>query len=142
MTTFNPSTIEAGGKISLTLRDGTKIIDSPVTLRGGSLFCVQDSKRIKDVGNPELSLNIKSVDNYTPPKPAWDQPNVVMIEDCPGGDLWAREPGDPDLWTCVTYENRTISVDTDYLTYNEKTSVWVARQYPSARAYATKVAAP
>ena len=73
---------EVGGKISVTLKDGTKIIDSLIEgisnyphiryIAGGNL-CLKDS-----LG--ELGPSIQSVDSYTPPAPAWAAENVRIIQ--------------------------------------------------------------
>jgi hypothetical protein len=101
--TIDLASIKAGGKISLTLNDGTRIIDSPVTYRGGSLFCAGSCKRVLDLSNPDESVgtNIATIDAYTPPKPVWDTPDVYAVRDF-AGDVWIRDIG--DTWTCVTVD--------------------------------------
>ena len=73
---------EVGGKISVTLKDGTKIVDSWIEgtsnyphiryIAGGNL-CLKDI-----LGN--LGSSIQSVDSYTPPTPAWAADNVRIIQ--------------------------------------------------------------
>lgn len=73
---------EVGGKISVTLKDGTKIVDSPITgytgypdsrhLACGSVCLVS---RYEGIGRA-----IQSVDSYTPPAPAWAAKNVRIIQ--------------------------------------------------------------
>lgn len=73
---------EVGGKISVTLKDGTKIVDSWIEgtsnyphiryIAGGNL-CLKDS-----LG--ELGSSIQSVDSYTPPAPAWAAKNVRITQ--------------------------------------------------------------
>lgn len=73
---------EVGGKISVTLKDGTKIVDSWIEgtsnyphiryIAGGNL-CLKGS-----LG--ELGFSIQSVDSYTPPAPAWAAENVRIIQ--------------------------------------------------------------
>ena len=73
---------EVGGKISVTLKDGTKIVDSWIEgtsnypniryIAGGNL-CLKDS-----LG--KLGSSIQSVDSYTPPAPAWAAENVRIIQ--------------------------------------------------------------
>lgn len=73
---------EVGGTVNVTLKDGTKIVNSPITgdtyfphiryIAGGNL-CLKDS-----LG--ELGPSIQSVDSYTPPTPAWAAENVRIIQ--------------------------------------------------------------
>ena len=94
------STIRPGGKVSVTLIDGTKIIDSPVNERGHSLFCARNTYRICDVGYDRVTpapgtthYGIASIDAYTPPTPEWDRPEVFAVTDR-RGLRWFRRRDD------------------------------------------------
>ena len=64
-------TYEVGGKVSVTLHDGTKIIDSPITGRGGkSLFFLNELFHLVTFDG-KMGGAIASVDSYTPPAPTW-----------------------------------------------------------------------
>ena len=66
-------TYEVGGKVSVTLHDGTKILDSPITDRGGgSRFILNGLFYL--VYDGMLGSAIASGDSYTPPAPVWDRP--------------------------------------------------------------------
>ena len=77
----DPSTIKPGGKVSVTLTDGTKIINAPTRkgIASGSIF-------LSDLMVPLLNSsgqpvpNIASIDAYTPPRPEWDRPEVFAVK--------------------------------------------------------------
>ena len=114
---------EVGGKISVTLKDGTKIVDSWIEgtsnyphiryIAGGNL-CLKDS-----LG--ELGASILSVDSYTPPTPVWAAENVRIIQSKIQGFLKAfrdTRGGKPlsDDWvfegeTCTTRELQDLADD-------------------------------
>ena len=84
---IDPRTIRPGGKVSVTLTDGTKIIDSPVSPPNGErhgLF----KWAVCGLLNVE-GIYIASIDAYTPPTPEWDRPEVFAVVDDQGG-LWHR----------------------------------------------------
>ena len=73
---------EVGGKISVTLIDGTKIVDSPIVNPTTSY------PSYRSIANESVCLvgtqgvfgrTIQSVDSYTPPTPAWAAENVRII---------------------------------------------------------------
>lgn len=111
----DPSTIKPGGKVSVTLTDGTKIIDSPVTggVDGIPLWFAGDSLilRGRDGG---LRAHIASIDAYTPPTPEWDRPEVFAVKDATGDEWvydratskWHLSPGEGTGRTAADMEDR------------------------------------
>ena len=71
-------TYEVGGKVSVTLHDGTKIIDSPITGRGKSRLFLNELFYLVTFDG-KMGSAIASVDSYTPPAPTWARPEVRMI---------------------------------------------------------------
>ena len=140
MSIFNFSTIEAGGTISFSLDDGTKVIDSPVRRNGTDYYAALGGVRICDEFGGTIRKEIASVDSYTPPAPAWAAPNVVMVSDS-SGDLWLRHKHDADRWTCVTFSgsgNTPDVSDTDFRNWTTRT---LEESYFSVRVYAIREAA-
>lgn len=96
--TIDPSTIKPGGKVSVTLTDGTKIIDSPVAdvsagrIRGDGYWIVGGFIRLTTFAGGPGGL-IASIDAYTPPTPEWDRPEVFAVTDRRGVH-WFRRRGD------------------------------------------------
>lgn len=76
-----PHNYKAGGTVSVTLTDGTKIIDSPITeTTAGSLTIANNSLvLVSAIVNNRTGVKIASVDSYTPPKPEWDRPDVRVV---------------------------------------------------------------
>lgn len=87
---IDPSTIKPGGRVSVTLTDGTKIIDSPVGQSAGTpaLFFGDLAAQIITVDGA-LDFRIASIDAYTPPTLEWDRPEVFAVKDA-DGDAWCR----------------------------------------------------
>lgn len=87
------STIKPGGRVSVTLTDGTKIIDSPVTESDYHLWiacgrirlCATDGTRRPD---PQAVI-----DAYTPPAPAWFTPATFAVIDKNGVE-WHQQGGE------------------------------------------------
>ena len=69
-------TYEVGGKVSVTMHDGTKIVDSPITGRGESRLFLNGLFYLTYEGS--LGNAIASVDSYTPPD-TWASTEVRMI---------------------------------------------------------------
>lgn len=73
-------TYEVGGKVSVTLHDGTKIVDSPITGKGGKSRLFLNELFYLVTPNGKMGGVIASVDSYTPPAPpTWARPEVRMI---------------------------------------------------------------
>ena len=108
---------EVGGKISVTLKDGTKIVDSPIVGPAGSYpsyraIANESVCLVSVIG--VLGKTILSVDSYTPPTPptpAWAAENVRIIQSMSLGFAKAyRETldGSP-LSDCWVIEGDSIS---------------------------------
>ena len=117
---------EVGGTISVTLKDGTKITNSPIAGYTG----FPDSRHLARgsiclVGiRGEIGRAIQSVDSYTPPTPIWAAENVRIIQSRSLGFVKAyRETLDgfplPDCWTISDGED---SIST--LELQEKADDW------------------
>lgn len=101
---IDPSSIKPGGKVSVTLTDGTKIIDAPV--RAGSTQIASASLFMGQVGilynarTEAVAADIASIDAYTPPTPEWARPEVYAVKDSQG-DIWRRDGSFPRThWQC------------------------------------------
>ncbi len=81
------ASIKPGGKVSVTLTDGTKIIDSPVT-EGQSGVLFVNGLLVLRYYNAEAPDDL-TVDAYTPPTPEWDRPEVYAVRD-KRGSTWVR----------------------------------------------------
>lgn len=95
------STIKPGGKVSVTLTDGTRIIDSPVTAGAANLgetLTIADGCIVLRNALDHLTVRIASIDEYYPPSPAWDRPEVFAVTDATGR-VWSRVG---DMWTTGT----------------------------------------
>ncbi len=99
---IDPSTIKPGGRVSVTLTDGTKIIDSPVTASRvtGGAWCASGLVMVRGLDG-SLGLFIASIDAHTPPTPEWDRPEVFAVKDATGEEWvygratskWYLSPG-------------------------------------------------
>lgn len=83
------SKIEAGGLVSVTLKDGTKVIDSPVENYNGRKCLVYGCVELVD-NQGGLGEDVASLDAYTPPKPEWDRPEVFAVKHS-NGEIATRE---------------------------------------------------
>ena len=116
---------EVGGKISVTLKDGTKIVDSPIT---GDTYFPNSRYIVCEVVclvgiRGEIGRDIQSVDSYTPPTPAWAAENVRILQSRSLGFAKAyRETLDgyplPDYW--ITSDGDSITT----LELQEKADDW------------------
>ena len=109
---------EVGGKISVTLHDGTKIVDSLIKAGlGESQIIAAGTICLANLGCP--GALIQSVDSYTPPTPptpAWAAENVRVIQSRSLGFVKAyRETLDgfplPDFWTIYDGGNSISTLD-------------------------------
>lgn len=108
---IDPSTIKPGGKVSVTLTDGTKIIDSPVGPPNGGRHGLKWA--VCGLLNVE-GVYIASIDAYTPPTPEWDRPEVFAVKDC-DKDTWYRR-ADGSWWVYTNPKVRFTSerLDDDF----------------------------
>ena len=106
---------EVGGKISVTLHDGTKIVDSLIKAGlGESQIIAAGAICLANWGRP--GALIQSVDSYTPPTPAWAAENVRIIQSRSLGFVKAyRETLGgfplPDYWTISDGEATISTLD-------------------------------
>lgn len=109
--------IRPGGKVSVTLADGTKVIDSPV-IEGrsgdyeGTIRIINGFFILRNGRNWPGGTAIVSIDAYTPPKPEWDRPEVFAVTDV-DGFVWTRTKRD-GMWRARGNSVGAIVVERDY----------------------------
>jgi len=91
--TISLDKLKMGGKVSVTLEDGARVLDAPIsgyhTRIGTYLTIANNQLYLNNAGG--LSGGIKSIDAYTPPLPDWCEEDVYAVTDC-DGYTWTREP--------------------------------------------------
>ncbi len=90
------SALEEGWKVSVTLTDGTKVRDSPITRVGRNLL-ICDGSIVLGIAHEAINTSkIDSLDAFTPPEPPnpwWDRFGMGYVIDR-DNDLWWRADGD------------------------------------------------
>lgn len=106
--TIDYKTLKPGGKVDLTLKDGSKVIgaklykyESILTTLSGSFTVVH--------GDGLLNTNIASVDAYTPPEPAWAAHRFCLATDSRSGWGYVWERTSDGLWWCVSEKQDKMS---------------------------------
>lgn len=97
--TIDHKTLKPGGKVDLTFKDGSKVVDAKLYKYGFSLRILSDFAVV--YGDGSLSINIASVDAYAPPEPAWAKHRFCLATDSQSGwYIWER--CSDGKWWCVT----------------------------------------
>lgn len=79
MNTQKQATYKVGGRVSVTLKDNTRIIHSPITRTPYGVLLIANQSLALAFPDGSLGHTILSVDQYDPPAPPWAAPNVRVI---------------------------------------------------------------
>lgn len=93
--TIDPKILKPGGKVDLTFKDGSKVVEAKLYKYGSSLRILPSGIVTVVYGDGLLNINIASVDAYTPPEPAWAAHRFCLVE---GIHVWERTSD--GLWWC------------------------------------------
>lgn len=98
--TIDHKTLKPGGKVDLTFKDGSKVIEAKLYKYGSSLTILPGSVTVV-YGSGSLNINIVSIDAYTPPEPEWAKHRFCLAGGSAfRGDVWER--ASDGLWWCHT----------------------------------------
>ncbi len=108
--TVDYKTLKPGGKVDLTLRDGSKVVGAKLSKYGSGLTILTGSFTVVH-GDGLLNTNIVSVDAYTPPEPAWAKHRFCLATDSQSGWGYIWEQTSDGLWWCVSEKQEKLSTE-------------------------------
>ena len=100
--TIDLKDLKPGGKVDLTLKDGSKVVSARLYGDGdGSRLKVCHGLITVVYNDRNLNTHIASVDAYTPPEPPWASRRFCLATDSQSGwYIWER--CSDGKWWCVT----------------------------------------
>lgn len=93
--TIDLKTLKPGGKVDLTFKDGSRIVNAKLYKYGSSCLNVCNGSVTVVYGDRNLNIHIASVDAYIPPEPDWAAHRFCLVE---GIHVWERTSD--GLWWC------------------------------------------
>lgn len=107
--TVDYKTLKPGGKVDLTLRDGSKVVGAKLSKYGSSLTILTGTITVVN-GVGSLNSKIVSVDAYTPPEPPWASRRLCLATDSQSGwYIWER--CSDGRWWCVSEKQEKLSTE-------------------------------
>lgn len=112
--TIDLKILKPGGKVDLTFKDGSKVVDAKL-YSGGLSSCTTSGPSLTIFPNGcftvvhsdgVLNTNIASVDAYTPPEPSWAAHRFCLAG---GTHVWERTSD--GLWWCVSEKQDKMSTE-------------------------------
>lgn len=107
--TIDPKTLKPGGKVDLTLKDGSKVVGANLCKFGSGLTTLSGLIIVVH-GDGLLNVHIASVDAYTPPEPAWAKHRFCLATNPQSGwHIW--EKTSDGRWWCVSEKQEKLSTE-------------------------------
>ena len=108
--TIDFKTLKPGGKVDLTLIDGSKVVGAKLCKYGSGLTILTGIITVVN-GVGSLNSNIVSVDAYTPPETSWAKHRFCLATDPQSGWGYIWERCSDGRWWCVSEKQEKLSTE-------------------------------